>query len=72
MVKLEKIFCRFPQLTMNQKNEIARRRVIRGLDSIPSKAASGVDLWYALGWLGTKPLFTPFVYPRKRRSSETI
>ena len=66
MVKLEKIFCRFPQLTLNQKNEIARRRVIRGLDSIPDKVASEVDFWYALGWLGTKPLFKPFVYPNKK------
>ena len=68
MVKLEKIFCRFPQLTMNQRNEIARRRAMRGLDSIPDKVASEVDLWYALGYLGgcELRLFTPYTYPNKK------
>jgi len=63
MVKLGKVFDRFPQLTTNQKNELARRRVLRALDIIPDKAAFGADLWYSLGFLGANHLFTPYTYP---------
>jgi len=70
MIKLDKVFDRFPQLTRDQMNELARRRVIRTLDIIPSKAAFQGDLWFALGWLGANHLFTPYTYPSPNPYSE--
>jgi len=61
MIKLGKVFDRFPQLTSDQRNELARRRVIRALDFIPDKEAYRIDCWFSLGWLGVNPLFTPYV-----------
>ena len=61
MVKLDKVFDRFPQLTRDQRNELARRRVIRALNFIPDKEAHRTDLWFSLGWLGANHLFTPYV-----------
>jgi len=63
MVKLDKVFDRFPQLTKDQMNELARRRALRVLDIIPDKKAHQGDLWFALGWLGANHLFTPYTYP---------
>ena len=57
MVTLDKVFVRFPQLSRKQRDEIARRRVIRAIDEIPVHVSQGSDLWYALGYLGTKNLF---------------
>jgi hypothetical protein len=63
MVKLDKVFDRFPQLTRDQMNELARRRALRALDIIPDKEAHQADLWFSLGFLGANHLFTPYVYP---------
>ena len=60
---LGKVFDRFPQLTRDQRNELARRRVIRALDFIPDKEAYRIDCWFSLGWLGANHLFTPYIYP---------
>jgi len=63
MVKLGKVFDRFPQLTSDQRNELARRRALRAFELIPDKEAHRADLWFSLGWLGANHLFTPYIYP---------
>ena len=37
MIKLGKVFDRFPQLTRDQRNELARRRAVRAFELIPDK-----------------------------------
>ena len=37
MIKLGKVFDRFPQLTSDQRNELARRRAVRAFELIPDK-----------------------------------
>jgi len=70
MVKLDKVFDRFPQLTRDQMNELARRRALRVLEIVPDKQAHRGDLWFALGWLGANHLFTPYAYPSPNLYSE--
>jgi len=66
MVSLDKVFDRFPQLTKGQRQELARRRVIRALDCIPSDVTHSTHLWWSLGYLGTKNLFTPHARVTRR------
>ena len=60
MVRLEKVFARFPKLTGNQRTELARRRIVRFFSAMPEGQDWRVDVYYALGFMGTKDLFRSY------------
>lgn len=63
MVGLEKVFNRFPKLSENQKAELARRRVVRFFNivyAVSPNADHQLDIYYALGYLGTRDLFRSY------------
>ena len=61
MVCLEKVFSRFPHLTANQRIELCRRRIVRYVNLAPTDLDLQLDIYYALGYLGTKNLFRSYV-----------
>jgi len=68
MVKLNKVFDRYPGLTHKQRKELSRRRVVRALESIPAGIDHQLDIYYALGFLGTENLFADMSQLLSRRN----
>lgn len=60
MIRLEKVFNRFPNLKENQRIELARRRIVRFVNIAPYDADLQYDIYFALGYLGTKNLFKSY------------
>ena len=60
MISLEKVFNRFPKLKEHQRTELARRRVVRFFNKMPDNIDRQFDIYYALGYLGTKNLFKSY------------
>lgn len=64
MCSLEKVFARFPKLTDDQRTELCRRRVVRFFNVVYRVSPDfdrKVDIYYALGYLGTKDLFRSYL-----------
>ena len=68
MLPLEKVFSRFPNLTGNQRTELCRRRIVRYVNRAPIDLDFHLDIYYALGYLGTKNLFIS--YSSKKKGGE--
>ncbi len=52
MVQLDRLFSRFPSLTVEQEQEIARRRIVRFIRSVRSPLGEKYDIDWALGYSG--------------------
>jgi hypothetical protein len=50
--RLHDVFERYPKLTLEQREEICRRRIELVIDEIHFDQGNEVDLWYALGYVG--------------------
>lgn len=51
MIKLQKIFDRYPDLTMRQREELCLRRLERFINKFPF-TSMGMDINYVVGYLG--------------------
>lgn len=58
MVELQKVFNRFPNLTTEQRNLLAKRRLRAALDQLSFEQGQRFDIWYAVGFLGISSNFS--------------